>query len=48
MERNPQNRAPIAEALKDFQQRRIVPFDVPGHKRGKATRNWWPCWASSA
>ncbi len=32
---NPQERAPIVEALLDFKQRRIVPFDVPGHKRGR-------------
>ncbi len=30
-----QNRAPIAEALKQFEKAKIVPFDVPGHKRGK-------------
>ncbi len=35
MEKNPQDRAPIVEALREFQTRRIVPFDVPGHKRGK-------------
>lgn len=31
----PQNRAPIMEVLSQFKERRIVPFDVPGHKRGK-------------
>ncbi len=30
-----QNRAPIVEALQNLQKQRIVPFDVPGHKRGK-------------
>ncbi len=30
-----QSRAPIYEALREFQQNRIVPFDVPGHKRGR-------------
>lgn len=30
-----QNRAPIYEALQDFQKKRVVPFDVPGHKRGR-------------
>lgn len=30
-----QTRAPIYEALNLFQQRRVVPFDVPGHKRGR-------------
>lgn len=30
-----QNRAPIVEALINVKKMRIVPFDVPGHKRGK-------------
>lgn len=30
-----QNRIPIAEALEEFHNNRVVPFDVPGHKRGK-------------
>ena len=30
-----QNRAPIYEALERFRQNRVVPFDVPGHKRGR-------------
>ena len=30
-----QNRAPIYEALEQFRERRVVPFDVPGHKRGR-------------
>lgn len=30
-----QNRAPIQEALEHFARMRVVPFDVPGHKRGK-------------
>lgn len=30
-----QDRAPIYEALKRVKQKRIVPFDVPGHKRGR-------------
>ena len=30
-----QNRAPIYEALERFRQMRVVPFDVPGHKRGR-------------
>lgn len=32
---NSQNRAPIFEALTELKSSRIVPFDVPGHKRGK-------------
>ncbi len=30
-----QNRAPIYEALQTFRQMRVVPFDVPGPKRGR-------------
>ncbi len=30
-----QNRAPIYEALETFRRMRVVPFDVPGHKRGR-------------
>ena len=30
-----QSKAPIYEALKRFKSMRVVPFDVPGHKRGK-------------
>lgn len=30
-----QRRAPIHEALETFRQMRVVPFDVPGHKRGR-------------
>lgn len=30
-----QDRAPIYEALEKFKQSRVVPFDVPGHKRGR-------------
>lgn len=33
-----QNRAPIQEGLQDFISRRVVPFDVPGHKRGKGNK----------
>ena len=36
-ERLSQQRAPVFEALKRFQRMRVVPFDVPGHKRGKGT-----------
>lgn len=27
--------APLYEALERFRKARIVPFDVPGHKRGR-------------
>lgn len=30
-----QNRAPLLEALLDMKANRLVPFDVPGHKRGR-------------
>ncbi len=30
-----QDRAPVYEALAAFKKKRIVPFDVPGHKRGR-------------
>jgi len=30
-----QNNAPVYEALAAFKKKRIVPFDVPGHKRGQ-------------
>lgn len=33
-----QDRAPIFEALQEFKKQRIVPFDVPGHKRGKGNQ----------
>lgn len=32
-----QSRAPIKEALEQFKDMRIVPFDVPGHKRGRGS-----------
>ena len=33
-----QNRMPLYEALNRFKRERIVPFDVPGHKHGKANK----------
>lgn len=33
-----QRRAPIYEALEEFKKARIVPFDVPGHKRGRGNK----------
>ncbi len=35
MSRLDQTRAPILEALQEMKINRLVPFDVPGHKRGK-------------
>ena len=34
-EENPQMHAPVYEALEQLKKRRVVPFDVPGHKRGR-------------
>lgn len=33
-----QNQAPILEALERLRTMRVVPFDVPGHKRGKGNK----------
>ena len=35
MEYYSQDRAPILEALEKMKRARLVPFDVPGHKRGR-------------
>lgn len=35
MSRLDQTKAPILEALEEMKTARLVPFDVPGHKRGK-------------
>ena len=35
MDMKRQQRAPIYEALEVFKKKRVVPFDVPGHKRGR-------------
>lgn len=35
MDINEQKSAPIYEALEYFRKQRVVPFDVPGHKRGR-------------
>ena len=37
-ERMDQSRAPIHEALEQFRHMRVVPFDVPGHKRGRGNQ----------
>lgn len=37
-ERMDQSRAPIHEALERFRHMRVVPFDVPGHKRGRGNQ----------
>ena len=33
-----QNRMPIYEALEKYKSMRVVPFDVPGHKRGRGNK----------
>ena len=33
-----QRKAPIYEALEELKSMRLVPFDVPGHKRGKGNK----------
>ena len=35
MDMQNQKRAPLYEALERFRRQRVVPFDVPGHKRGR-------------
>ncbi len=35
MEKDRQMRAPVYEALEKLKRKRVVPFDVPGHKRGR-------------
>ena len=35
MDRERQKQAPIYAALESFRRQRVVPFDVPGHKRGR-------------
>jgi len=34
-----QNKTPIRDALEELENNRIIPFDVPGHKRGKGSSN---------
>lgn len=33
-----QNKAPLMEALEEMKAARLVPFDVPGHKRGRGNK----------
>ena len=37
MDKKKQMHAPVYEALEKLKKRRVVPFDVPGHKRGRGT-----------
>lgn len=43
-----QTRAPIYEALERLRRQRVVPFDVPGHKRGEEIQSLLICWEKSA
>ena len=38
-----QSEAPVLEAMKQHLQNRVVPFDVPGHKGGRGTRDLTEC-----
>ncbi len=38
MDRELQRKAPIMDALNRFRKERVVPFDVPGHKRGRGNK----------
>ena len=35
-----QNRTPVFTAMKDYRERAVVPFDVPGHKHGKGLKEY--------
>lgn len=35
-----QNKTPLFDALKEYYNRQVVPFDVPGHKHGKGLREF--------
>ena len=35
MDLQAQKKAPVYEALEKLRRQRVVPFDVPGHKRGR-------------
>lgn len=38
LDRQAQKRMPVLEALEKFKKMRVVPFDVPGHKRGRGNK----------
>lgn len=38
MNKKLQNKSPIYEALEKYKKMRVVPFDVPGHKRGQGNK----------
>lgn len=35
-----QNKTPLFDALKEYKEKSVVPFDVPGHKQGKGLREY--------
>ena len=41
-----QKSAPLYEALERFRKQRVVPFDVPGHKRGRGNPELVPSWTN--
>lgn len=43
-----QTSAPVYEALERFRKKRVVPFDVPGHKRGRGNPEFASCWEKNA
>ena len=45
MDKKKQMHAPVYEALEKLKKRRVVPFDVPGHKRGRG--NPWNFWVKN-
>ena len=35
-----QNKMPLFEAMKNYHEKKIIPFDVPGHKQGRGLREF--------
>jgi arginine/lysine/ornithine decarboxylase len=35
-----QNRTPLIDALKEYNEKNVIPFDVPGHKHGKGLQEF--------
>lgn len=47
MDKKKQMHAPVYEALEKLKKRRVVPFDVPGHREGGGIRSWWNFWVKN-
>ena len=47
MKKLTQEQAPIYEALQRFRKMRVVPFDVPGHKRGRGNPELAALWGET-